>query len=857
MTDPHQPPLANEAYIDDDGIIRAALRGSQSAETIEAHRHKMEALIAELHKQNKQACIYMDLTAVKVSSTSTRTEARKFLDLPFEAAAIVGNAYLQPIVAYVLRITGKTDTVRYFSQPAEAERWLLNPTLRLKTGGIIHTLATIPVSSWLLFVVVLATGALSYVSWQQSQDRITSSAQAAFTQSADDVHTRIGQHLQAYIDALVGIQGLYHASNSVEEKEFTNYYKTVNLQARHPGFNNITFVAKVTRASKNTFLATVRGDKTQNNNTAFTITPAGDRDEYAVVTFIGDGAGGGAGKGVDLLINDSRKQNFYAARDSGEARASQSITLLNKDGTPGDNLGFLISVPVYADRVPTTLEQRRSSLEGYVNSVFTYHVLMQAIFKEEPLPDIQVVLRDDQNKIVYEQGETKTDSTFTRDVPIEVAGRQWKLSLVGPANYKQTGLETRLPMTIGMSGALVTALLLALFITQVRAKLRAIQLADMMTEDLQHERNNAIAIRNKDEAILSSIGDGVFALGNTGIVTLFNKKAEELTGMQAGEVLGKKFDEVLHFENKDKTVRPNAFIEQSLAGKMSEMAHGTLLKRKDGSELPVADSAAPIFDAEGKQHGVIVVFRDVTEQARLDQSKDEFISIASHQLRTPLTAIRLFNEMLKNGDVGKLNPEQQDYTNKVDLSVTRMIRLVGDILNVSRVDLGRVMINPKPTDVNELIQSHIDEVTPLADPKGVTLHFTPDTNLPKVNIDPDVFGQVIHNLLTNAIRYTAEKQGKVEVKFVKKDDGYEYSVTDNGIGIPKDAQSHIFERFYRAPNAIAVEGEGTGLGLYLIKTIVDTVGGTVRFETSEHGTTFFVTIPERGMKAKEGVTQLK
>lgn len=374
---------------------------------------------------------------------------------------------------------------------------------------------------------------------------------------------------------------------------------------------------------------------------------------------------------------------------------------------------------------------------------------------------------------------------------------------------------------------------------------------------LRSERNSAVAARSKDEAILSSIGDGVFALDTHNKIILFNKAAEYISGFTEAEVLGKPYGEALFFTDVNGKRERTSFITIAQKGRPATMARNTFLRTKQGELLPVDDSAAPIYNADGVQLGCIVVFRDVTKQRELDRAKDEFISLVSHQLRTPLTAIRLFTEMLTKGDVGALNPKQQDYLDKVYLSTQRMIQLVGDILNVSRIELGRIKIQPAPTDVNELITSHIAEVAPLAKQKNVEISFTPEQSQAQVAVDATMYGQIIHNLLTNAIRYSRDEGGKVNVAFTKTNNGFTLSVRDNGIGIPVAAQPHMFERFYRADNARLAVGEGTGLGLYLIKLILDTAGGTIRFESHEgEGTTFYVALPPGGMKSKQGEKSL-
>ena len=186
--------------------------------------------------------------------------------------------------------------------------------------------------------------------------------------------------------------------------------------------------------------------------------------------------------------------------------------------------------------------------------------------------------------------------------------------------------------------------------------------AQNVLEDLNIEKSKTEMANAKDEAMLDSIGDGVFAIDKTGIIIIFNRKAEEISGWRAVEALGKQYRKILKFAMEDKPdVIKDDFISQALGGKKIQIANHAVIIRKDGTKLPVADSAAPVLNDEGKVQAVVVVFRDVTKERAVDQAKTEFVSLASHQLRTPLSIVNWYTEMLMTGDVGKLNAEQKKW----------------------------------------------------------------------------------------------------------------------------------------------------------------------------------------------------
>lgn len=282
-------------------------------------------------------------------------------------------------------------------------------------------------------------------------------------------------------------------------------------------------------------------------------------------------------------------------------------------------------------------------------------------------------------------------------------------------------------------------------------------------------------------------------------------------------------------------------------------------KKADGSYALVRNRAFVLRGSGDQAERIIGSLLDITAQKQLEDAKDEFLSLVSHQLRTPLTAARLSSEILAGGLVGQLTAEQKDYANRITAASIRMIGLVGDILNVSRIELGRVKVEPVSTDVNRLIRAQLKETTPVAKVKRVALHFTAASKLPPVSIDAEVFNLMLENLLSNAIRYCPKESGRVRVSFNRTKDGsFMLAVSDNGIGIPATAREHIFNRFYRAENAVNFDAEGTGIGLYLIKLVCDTVGATIWFESSKNrGATFYIQLPSSGMKAAQGKLRLE
>lgn len=247
--------------------------------------------------------------------------------------------------------------------------------------------------------------------------------------------------------------------------------------------------------------------------------------------------------------------------------------------------------------------------------------------------------------------------------------------------------------------------------------------------------------------------------------------------------------------------------------------------------------------------GKLLIRRDLeltraNEKLReLDDRKSEFVAVVAHQLRTPLSGIKWTLDMVLQGEFGDLNNDQKAFLMKTYESNERMVRLVEDMLGADRVDSGKLHYSYVATQILDLFDNVLFEMYPLASKKHIKLEFiNRNENIPKVDIDQAKMRAVIQNLLDNAIKYSKENS-VVQIGIVEKGDRVEVMIKDQGIGIPEDQKKNIFTRFFRASNAFKLETDGTGLGLFIVKGIIEKHGGTIRFESEEgKGTAFYFTI---------------
>ena len=278
----------------------------------------------------------------------------------------------------------------------------------------------------------------------------------------------------------------------------------------------------------------------------------------------------------------------------------------------------------------------------------------------------------------------------------------------------------------------------------------------------------------------------------------------------------------------------------------------TLINRRRDGTIYTAIATITPFVYKNKIIAFIATEEDITALREIDKTKTEFISIASHQLRTPLSALSWYAEMLINGDAGKLNTRQNSYLQEIYSSNRRMIELVEVLLNVSRIELGAFVVEPVSTDIVDLTQKEINEQKMDISKKKIDFSFYHEKDLPISQVDPKLLRIIIQNILSNSIKYTPDN-GKVRIEVYKDKDNILFKFSDNGYGIPKTFQSKIFTRLFRADNVKLKSTEGNGLGLYIVKIIVDKSGGKIWFESEENkGTTFYVSIPIGSIIKKEG-----
>ena len=480
-------------------------------------------------------------------------------------------------------------------------------------------------------------------------------------------------------------------------------------------------------------------------------------------------------------------------------------------------------------------------------------------------------------------GDTKVLRTF---VPVRlVAGGRPIGALALTQDYR--AIDVQVNEAFRHTAAILFVALLALWGSLIPILRRATaQLHDrnrrLVTQASELEQ--ALAERRRAEetvlqlaAIVESSDDAIAGTSRDGSILSWNAGAERLFGYTAQEMIGQP---VAVLVPADRLQELTSVARRVNAGEGVE-EHQTRGRRKDGSEVDVSLTVSPIFDPLQRVAGTAVIARDIThlkrqqsqlqalltkervaradaEAARealsaqnerlleLDRLKDEFISLVSHELRTPLTSIRGYLELLLDGGAGELTDDQGRFLAVVDRNSKRLMHLVGDLLFLAQVEAGKLTLELGDVDLDDIVAEAVEAAKPIADEQGITLEASVEP-IPPMLGDRSRLAQVLDNLVSNALKFTT-KGGTVEVEVSASNDEAVLEVRDTGIGIAPAEQTQLFDRFFRSAEATERAIPGTGLGLTIVKAIVERHEGTIDVESAAgEGTTMRVRLPVRSV----------
>ncbi|MCA9346654.1 PAS domain-containing sensor histidine kinase [Candidatus Saccharibacteria bacterium] len=367
--------------------------------------------------------------------------------------------------------------------------------------------------------------------------------------------------------------------------------------------------------------------------------------------------------------------------------------------------------------------------------------------------------------------------------------------------------------------------------------------------------------KQKADIIINNIDDAIVLIDSANVIRSFNPASSTMTGWPKDEVLGLDYRSVIKFVNdKGETIddSDHPFVKVLLSGKPFR-DNTSILAKKDGSALSVDISVTPLVAADGKISGAVAIIRDVEDQRKQDKQRADFISTASHEMRTPVAAIEGYLALALNDKVTNIDAKARSYLEKAHASTQHLGKLFQDLLTSAKAEDGRLSNHPQVLEMNEFVEKLVDDLRFSAEKKGLALELlmgshqqnevtkTDSTQkvvkpLLFVHVDPDRIREVITNLFDNAVKYT--ETGKITIGITGDAQVVQFHISDTGPGIPKDDIPHLFQKFYRVDNSNTRTIGGTGLGLYICKKIVELYNGRIWVESEQDkGSTFYINLP--------------
>lgn len=399
-----------------------------------------------------------------------------------------------------------------------------------------------------------------------------------------------------------------------------------------------------------------------------------------------------------------------------------------------------------------------------------------------------------------------------------------------PRYQFDTGVYHNFPVTVSVVLIVVGTIMLgAAFATFISQLLRSRQ-AELRVE------------RDKTKLVVESFTDGLILLNEDAEIEFLNPQASKMLGLRQASVEGRRVEDLIS--------RRFRFLKKVLEVTHDRGGHLPKVIIEQPRKIVIQVVTAPITGERGKNLGSMKILHDITREELIDHLKTEFVSITSHQLRTPLSAIKWAIAYVLGKDAGRLTPEQQEILQMAYESNERMIVLVNDLLNVSRIEEGRFKYEFKQSSMAELIDRTLRELSPLIRKGKVKVVWQKPKNEKLLWLDPSKMLLAVQNVIENAVKYS-QVEGQVTVSLDYGKIGAEFKVIDHGIGIPYEEQKRLFSKFFRGSNALKQQTEGSGLGLFIVKNIIEGHDGQILIKSKEkEGTEVTITLPFKQRKPK-------
>ena len=676
--------------------------------------------------------------------------------------------------------------------------------------------------------------------------------------TGNEIKAKITIRLHAHAQLLRAGAAFFAAKDTVTRSEWKAFIDGARIEKNLPGIQGLGFSLIVPKNKLQQHIQHIRNEGFPD----YTIKPSGDRPVYSSIIYLEPFSGRNLRAfGYDMLTETTRMKAMETARDNDVAMLSGKVTLV-QETNKNVQTGTLMYVPVYRNGIPAnTTEQRRAAIIGWVYSPYRMYDLMEGILGNWDLNQhnrIHLQVYDSivsANSLLFDsQANDQSQHTdqLAVNLPIDFNGKSWLLSFT--KSQEQSALSGHV-LIILASGIVISLLLSVLSLSLFNTYSQVKQKAYKLTSDIK-------VSEERFGVLLNSTAEGIYGINREGNCTFSNPASQHLLGYEnAGQLLGKNMHQLIHHHLADGSILDESDCLIHASFKQGEKAYSAneVFWRADGSSFPVEYWSNPVF-INGKVEGSVVTFFDITrrkqaeeeilkaknEAEKANHAKTEFLSRMSHELRTPLNSILGFAQLM---EMGELNPKQKIGVNHILTSGRYLLQLIDEVLDISRIEVGKLVLSPERVKLIPVINELIDSVRPQIIERELTLEIENQPN-EQLFIETDIkrLKQVLLNLLSNAIKYN-KTGGSVLIKtevLAARADGIvplRISITNTGETITSENIQKLFEPFERI-GADKTETKGTGLGLTVVKKLMDAMGGKVGVVSKpDEGNTFWIELP--------------
>lgn len=665
---------------------------------------------------------------------------------------------------------------------------------------------------WLSFMIVLALlFGLTLAGFQVITKQIDQRNHRQFSAFVVEAQNDLKKRLEFYEDALWGGVGLFNATDTVDRKSWNQYVNALQIE-RYPGINGIGYIEKINQDEKTDYLAEVRAQFEEYN-----ISNVGEiSEEYLYpIKYIGPEKTNYKAIGLDIGSERNRRTAAEKAESLNQATMTDPIVLVQDQRKMP---GFLMLAPVY------NVENR---LQGWVYAPFIARNFIKGILYTDKYLNFSIVDNDPTPIVIYTDLTKNNTSEFQVHHTINVVNNQWDIYWEStPAFMTQTTPKTLayIWLIAGCSLFIFTSVVFFMFLKNQKQ-------AEIILSSAQ---KSLIESENKFSEAFNNAAIGIALVSIKGRWLRVNRSLCDMLGYTESELLQTNFQTITHPDDLEIDVQN---ITDVIEGRTRSYTMKKRYYTKAQKTIWVRLNVSLVRDKDGIPQFFVSQIENITREQLLDNIKSDFISISSHQFRTPLAAMRWNLESIIDGEMGKVpNKNMKENLNFTLESVLKMTHLVHDLLRAAKIENQSLRIKMKEFDVLSAIKNCIKEFEERGKEMEKKIYLPKDmpVHTMMVTADQGILNQVLEILLDNALHYSNEKSN-IFLDIEPSDEFVDILILNQGVPIKKEEETKLFEKLVRLSGGVSKNPNGTGLGLYAAKQMIESLGGELTFEQPKPG----------------------